>query len=115
VNSYTNSDTEMSEDHMTEKAMHRNGPELLNLPMDRLAPYSHAGEDEVSISGFLDILAEHRELFLAVFLCVLAAGGAYIFGFPKKYASTMELLVTNNRSTQAISPGKTDATVPCRR
>ena len=64
----------------------------------------------MSISGFLDILAEHRELFIAIFLCVLAAGGAYIFGFPKKYASTMELLVTNNRSTPAISPGRTEST-----
>jgi len=95
---------------MTGKAIHRGGPEPLNLPVDRLAPYTRADEPEMSVSGFLDILAEHRELFLAIFLCVLAAGAAYIFGFPKKYASTMELLVTNNRSTPAISPGKTDAT-----
>jgi uncharacterized protein involved in exopolysaccharide biosynthesis len=39
---------------------------------------------------------------------VVAVGGVYIFGFPKKYASTMELLVTNDRRVQAISPGKSD-------
>lgn len=96
---------------MTGKAIHRGGPEPLNLPpVDRLASYTRDEEPEVSVTGFLDILAEHRELFFAIFLCVLAAGGAYIFGFPKKYASTMELLVTNNRSTPAISPGKTEST-----
>ncbi len=64
----------------------------------------------MSVAGFLDILGEHRELFLGVFLGVILLGGAYIFGAPRKYASTMELLVTNSRSTPAISPGKTEST-----
>jgi len=44
------------------------------------------------------------------FLVVLFFGGGYIFGSPKRYASTMELLVTNERSVPAISPGKTEST-----
>jgi uncharacterized protein involved in exopolysaccharide biosynthesis len=95
---------------MTENGLHRNRPELLTPPMDRLGPFINVEERGASITGFLDILGEHRELFLGIFFSVLALGAAYIFGSPKKYASTMELLVTNERSIQAISPGKTEST-----
>jgi uncharacterized protein involved in exopolysaccharide biosynthesis len=95
---------------MRENVVRRNRPSLLNPPMDRLAPYAGGEEQDVSIAGLLDIIGEHRGLFLGVLLAVLALGGAYIFGSPKKYGSTMELLVTNARSVPAISTGKTEST-----
>jgi len=107
---YTYPHTESERRPFTEKALHGHGPELLNPPPDRLRPYAGIEEHEISVAGFLDILGEHRELFLGIFLSVIVLGGAYIFGAPKKYASTMELLVTNARSTPAISPGKTEGT-----
>jgi uncharacterized protein involved in exopolysaccharide biosynthesis len=94
---------------MTEQGLHRNRPELMT-PMNRLGPYMGVEERGASVTGFLDILGEHRELFLGIFFSVLALGAAYIFGSPKKYASTMELLVTNERSVPAIAPGKTEST-----
>ncbi len=95
---------------MTEKRVHRNGPELLNPPMNQLAPYAGGEDHDISLAGLLDIIDQHREIFLAVFLSVLALGGAYIFGSPKKFGSMMELLVTNARSIPAISTGKTETT-----
>jgi len=105
-----NSTIETERRSMTERSVHRGGPELLTAPMDRLAPYTGVERNEASIKGFLDIIGEHRELFLMTFLIVLFFGGGYIFGSPKMYASTMELLVTNERSVPAISPGKTEGT-----
>jgi uncharacterized protein involved in exopolysaccharide biosynthesis len=107
---YTPSNLEKERRSMAEESVHRAGPELLTGLVDRLAPYTSVEEDEASITRFLDIIGEHRELFLMTLLIVLALGGAYIFGSPKKYASTMELLVTNERSVPAISPGKTEST-----
>lgn len=107
---YTYPHIESERRPFADKALHGHGPELLTPPPDRLRPYAGIEEHEISIVGFLDILSEHRELFLGIFLSVIVLGGAYIFGAPKKYASTMELLVTNSRSTPAISPGKTEGT-----
>ena len=110
MNFYTPTKTDYERRSLRDRTVHRNGPELLNPPMDRLAPYAGGEEVDVSIAGLLDIIDKHREIFLAVFLSVLVLGGAYIFGSPKKYASTMELLVTNERSIPAISTGKTEST-----
>src|SRR5580692_2409865 len=110
MNFYTPTKTDYERRSLRDRTVHRNGPELLNPPMDRLAPYAGGEEVYVSIAGLLDIIDKHREIFLAVFLSVLVLGGAYIFGSPKKYASTMELLVTNERSIPAISTGKTEST-----
>lgn len=91
-----------------EKAPQNVGPELLTPSINRLRPYSGPEDPDISLSGFLDILGDHRDLFLTVLLVILTLGAFYIFGAPKKYASTMELLVTNERSVPAISPGKTE-------
>ena len=107
---YVHSNPENERRSMTEQGIHRSRPELLTPPMSRLGPYTSVEERGASITGFLDILGEHRELFLGIFFFVLALGAAYIFGSPKKYASTMELLVTNERSVPAIAPGKTEST-----
>lgn len=95
---------------MADQVLQGHGPELLPAPHDRIRPYAGIEDHEISIAGFLDIIQEHKELFLGVFLSVIVLGGAYIFGSPKKYASSMELLVTNSRSMPAISPGKTEST-----
>lgn len=107
---YTPSQFDIGQRSLPDKTVQMNGPELLEPPADRLQPYTEREEHEVSITGFLDVLNEHRELFLSVFLFVMLLGAIYIFGSPKKYASTMELLVTNDRSVPAISPGKTEST-----
>src|ERR1700753_3659888 len=99
---YTPSIAEKERRSFADKSIHRAGPELLIAPVVRLDHYRSIEEPEPSLTGFLDIIGEHRELFLTVLLVVLALGGAYIFGSPKKYVSTMELLVTNARSTSVI-------------
>lgn len=107
---YTYPHTENQRRTLPDPALHGHGPELLTPSPDRLRPYAGVEEQEISVTGLLDILSEHRELFLGIFLSVIVLGGAYIFGVPKKYASTMELLVTNSRSIPAISTGKTEGT-----
>jgi len=107
---YTPSPADIAQRSPAERPFHKTGPELLDPAAGRIQRYAPKQEPEMSITGFLDVLGEQRELFLSVFLAVLILGGVYIFGTPKKYASTMELLVTNERSTPAISPGKTEST-----
>ena len=107
---YTPSNTETAQRLLTDRVARRHGPELLESPLGRLQAYAGRQEHEISVVGFLDVLNDHRELFLSIFLLVLVLGGAYILGSPKKYASTMELLVTNERAAPTISPGKTEST-----
>jgi uncharacterized protein involved in exopolysaccharide biosynthesis len=106
---YTPSPADIAQRSLADRPAHRSGPELLDPSNNRIRQYVPSPEHEVSFSGFLDVLSEHREIFLSVFLAVLVLGGVYIFGTPKKYASTMELLVTNERTVPAISPGKTES------
>ena len=60
-------------------------------------------------SDLLEILKQHRVLFLSVFLTVVAMGALYIFGSHKKYSSEMELMVQNARSEAVISAGRQEA------
>ncbi len=83
--------------------------EVLRRPVPSPVYQETPEEPELSLGALFEILTQHLAVFFSIFLFVLALGVAYLLVSHKKYASTMELLVTNTRGASVITPGRAES------